>query len=207
MTNAQAALRFLSFDPPDLAEVRDALADIVDSSRLAGEIVDGIRALVKREPPRKGRLDLNEAIRDVIGLVRREATINGVMIQTQLDHSIPSVHGDRVQLQQVILNLLMNAIEALGGVPGGSRKIIITTAPSRAGVEVEIRDTGPGLAPGVIQQMFNAFYTTKSAGLGLGLSICHSIVEAHGGLLRASNNVPCGAVFQFTLNDRAEAVA
>ena len=202
MTNAQAALRFLNADPPNLVEVRDALRDIVDNNRRAGEIVDGIRALIKREPPRKVLLNINEAIRDVIGLARREATNHGVSIQTQFDDDIPLIEGDRVQLQQVILNLIMNAAEAMSGMSERSREIFISTGNADTGVHVEVRDTGPGLASNTVEQLFDAFYTTKPNGLGLGLSICRSIVEAHGGLLRASNNVPRGAVFQFTLNDR-----
>jgi PAS domain S-box-containing protein len=221
MTNAQAALRWLSADLPDLIEVRDALRDIVDNNRRAGEIIDGIRALIKREPPRKGRLNINETVRDVIGLVRREAASNGVSIRTQFDNDVPLIEGDRVQLQQVILNLVMNAVEAMSEMSEGAREIVISTrtastetastetastgtastGTASAGVHVEVRDTGPGLAPNAAEQLFDAFYTTKPTGLGLGLSICRSIVEAHGGLLGASNNVPRGAVFQFTLKD------
>ena len=203
MTNAQAALRFLNADPPDLVEVREALKDIVDNNRRAGEIVDGLRALIKREPPRKSRLNINEAIREVIGLARREATSNGVSIQTQFDDDMPLIEGDRVQLQQVILNLIMNAVEAMSGMPEEAREVFINTGNAATGVHVEVRDSGPGLAPNTVEQLFDAFYTTKPNGLGLGLSICRSIVEAHGGLLRASNNMPRGAVFQFTLNDRS----
>jgi PAS domain S-box-containing protein len=202
MTNAQAALRWLSADPPDLMEVRDALRDIVDNNRRAGEIVDGLRALIKREPPRKSHLNINEVIRDVIRLARREATNSGVSIQTRFDDDIPVIEGDRVQLQQVILNLIMNAVEAMSGMAEQAREIFISTANAGAGVHVEVRDTGPGLPPDTVAQLFDAFYTTKPNGLGLGLSICRSIVEAHGGLLRASNNVPHGAVFRFTLTDR-----
>jgi PAS domain S-box-containing protein len=204
ITNAQAALRFLNADPPNIIEVRDALRDIVDNNRLAGEIVDGIRALIRREPARKGRLNVNEAIRDVIGLARREATSNGVSIQTQFDDDIPLIEGDRVQLQQVILNLIMNSVEAMSDMSEGSREILISTGNAGTGVHVAVRDSGPGLAPHTVEQLFDAFYTTKATGLGLGLSICRSIVEAHGGQLRANNNVPRGAVFSFTLNDRPE---
>jgi C4-dicarboxylate-specific signal transduction histidine kinase len=186
----------------NLAIPRDALRDIVDNNRLAGEIVDGIRALIKREPPRKAPLNINEAIRDVIGLARREATSNGVSIRTQFDDEIPLIEGDRVQLQQVILNLTMNAVEAVSGMSEEAREIFISTGKAGTGVHVEVRDSGPGLAPNIVEHLFDAFYTTKPNGLGLGLSICRSIVEAHGGLLRASNNVPRGAVFQFTLIDR-----
>ena len=203
MTNAQAALRFLNANPPDLVEVRDALKDIVDNNRRAGEIVDGLRALIKREPPQKNRLNVNEAIREVIRLARREATSNGVSIRTQFDDDIPHIEGDRVQLQQVILNLIMNAVEAMSGMSDGACEIFIKTANVGTGVHVEVRDAGPGLPPNIVEHLFDAFYTTKPNGLGLGLSICRSIVEAHGGLLRASNNMPRGAVFQFTLIDRA----
>jgi signal transduction histidine kinase len=125
-----------------------------------------------------------------------------VSIQTRFDDDIPVIEGDRVQLQQVILNLIMNAVEAMSGTSEQVREIFISTANAGAGVHVEVRDTGPGLPPDTVAQLFDAFYTTKPNGLGLGLSICRSIVEAHGGLLRASNNVPHGAVFRFTLTDR-----
>jgi signal transduction histidine kinase len=139
---------------------------------------------------------------EVIGLARREATNNGVSIQTQFDDDISLIEGDRVQLQQVILNLIMNAAEAMSGMSEEAREILISTGNAGTGVHVEVRDTGPGLASNPPEQLFDAFYTTKPNGLGLGLSICRSIVEAHGGLLRASNDVPRGAVFKFTPNDR-----
>ena len=145
-------------------------------------------------------MDINEAICDVIALTRSEALKHGVSVQTELAADLPPVEGDRVQLQQVILNLIMNAVEAMGGVDDGPRELLIRTEPDAAGgVLVAVRDSGPGLGPQSAARLFEAFYTTKAGGMGMGLSICRSIVEAHGGRLWASANEPRGAVFQFTL--------
>jgi len=136
----------------------------------------------------------------VILLTRGEAVKNGVSVQTQLASGLPSIQGDRVQLQQVLLNLIMNAIEAMSGMSEGTRELRISTGePESGGVVVAVRDSGPGLAPEAFGRLFEAFHTTKSSGMGIGLSICRSIIEAHGGRVWASVNEPRGAVFQFTL--------
>jgi PAS domain S-box-containing protein len=198
--NAQAALRLLRASPPDLEEVRRALDQIVESGRRAGDVIDRIRALIKKTPPRNSRFDLNEAILDVIGLIQSEVLKHGVALQTELATSLPCVDGDRVQLQQVILNLIMNAAEAMSDLREETRELLISTQTDAAGVvRVAVRDSGPGLDPTNAHRVFEAFYTTKSAGLGMGLAICRSIIEAHGGRLWASANEPHGAVFQFTL--------
>jgi hypothetical protein len=133
-------------------------------------------------------------------LARSAITKNGVSVQTYLAQGLIPVHGDRVQLQQVILNLILNAVEAMGAVETGTRRLLISTEPGRAGgVLVAVRDSGPGIDPAHLERIFDAFYTTKSGGVGMGLSICRSIIEAHGGRLWADGNEPCGAVFQFTL--------
>jgi len=200
LTNAQAALRWLRSDPPELNEVRQALERIVrDAARAAG-IVQRIRDLVKKAPPRDDNVDVNAAIRDVIEVTRGEATKHGVLVGTELADGLPLVRGERVELQQVILNLVLNAVEAIGASTEGPRELQITT--SRTEMDhalVAVRDTGPGLAPAMEEDVFKAFHTTKPNGLGLGLSICRSIVQSRGGRMWASANTPRGAVFQFTL--------
>jgi signal transduction histidine kinase len=172
----------------------------VDDVDRAGNIMGRISDLIKKAPPRKGGVDINEAIREVVELTRGEAAKSGVSMQTHLPEGLPLIHGDRVQLQQVVLNLVVNAVEAMSDIADAPRALLITTGPAEAGgVLVEVRDTGPGLAPGTLERLFEAFYTTKASGLGLGLSLCRSIIEAHGGRLWASANTPRGAVFQFTL--------
>jgi signal transduction histidine kinase len=198
--NAQAALRWLSAQPPNLDEVRQTLGRIRDDSKRAGDVIDRIRALIKKAPPRKDGLAINEAILEVIGLTQGEVVQNGVTVRTQLAEGLPLIQADRVQLQQVILNLIMNALEAMRGASDGARELLISTGRDASnGVHVSLRDTGPGLNPASLERLFDAFYTTKSSGLGMGLSICHSIIEAHGGRIWAGANEPRGAVFHFTL--------
>jgi signal transduction histidine kinase len=144
-------------------------------------------------------LAINEVVLEVIALTRREMEKNRVSVQTQLSESLPTIRGDRVQLQQLILNLVINAIEAMMGTSEGPRELVISTAKADAGVLVTVQDSGPGLSPESVERLFEAFYTTKSGGLGMGLSICRSIIEAHRGRLWATNNAPRGAVFHFTL--------
>ena len=209
VVNAQAALRWLGCDPPDLDEARLALGRVVDSGGRAGDVIGRIRAAITKAPPRRTRFDLNEAASDVIALTRDEALKRGVSVQTQLATDLPVVEGDRVQLQQVILNLIMNAIEAISDVDEGDREVRLSTDTDAAGdVVVAVRDTGPGLDPTSEARLFEAFYTTKTTGMGMGLAICRSIAEAHGGELWASANEPRGAVFQLKLPaGRAEATA
>jgi C4-dicarboxylate-specific signal transduction histidine kinase len=199
VTNAQAALRWLDRRPPNLEEVRQSLHWIVKEGNHAGEVIDRIRALIKKAPPRKDRLEINEAIREVVELTRGEAVKNGVSVKTELADGLPLVQGDRVQLQQVILNLIINAVEAMCAASEGARELVINSekADSRS-VLVSVRDLGPGLPPAP-ERLFEPFYTTKSSGLGLGLSICRLIVEEHGGRFWASANLSRGAVFQFTV--------
>ena len=198
--NARAALNFLDKQPPDLGEVREALGCVVGDADRAGDIIDRIRDHIKKAPPRKHRFDLNEAINEVIVLARSAIAENGVSVQTRLSEGLAPVEGDRVQLQQVILNLILNAVEAMSAVDEGARELLISTEQSQTnGVLVAVRDSGPGIDPEHIERVFDAFYTTKSSGVGMGLSICRSIIDAHGGRLWADANEPRGAVFQFTL--------
>ncbi len=199
VTYALAARRWLSADPPNFHEVDDALSLIVKSGNRAGEVVGRIRALIKKAPARKDAVAINDAILEVIALTRTEAANNSVSVRTQSAEGLPPVQGDRVQLQQVLLNLIINAIEAMRDVGEEERELLISTRNEPDGVSVEVRDSGPGFAPAALERVFEPFYTTKPGGLGLGLSICRSIIEAHNGRLWASANVPRGASFQFAL--------
>ncbi len=200
VANADAALRWLGAQPPDLEEIRQALGCIVEDGNRAGDVIGRIRALIKKAPPRKDDLAINEAILEVIALTRGEVAKNGVSLQTQLAAGLPLIQGDRVQLQQVILNLIINAVEAMSGVSERSRELLIGTKnDASGGVLVAVQDTGPGLNPEGFDRLFDAFYTTKAGGMGMGLSICRSIVEAHGGRVWASHAAGPGATIQFTL--------
>jgi C4-dicarboxylate-specific signal transduction histidine kinase len=198
--NARAALNFLAKQPPDLGEVREALGCVVGDADRAGDIVDRIRDQIKKAPQRKHRFDLNEAINEVIVLARSAIAENGVSVQTHLTEGLAPVQGDRVQLQQVVLNLILNAVEAMGSVEAGPRELTIASEQNPAeGVLVAVRDSGPGIDPEHRERVFQAFYTTKSSGVGMGLSICRSIIDVHGGRLWADANEPRGAVFQLAL--------
>jgi C4-dicarboxylate-specific signal transduction histidine kinase len=218
VNNAGACLRWLTAQNPEEAR-RSASLVIADGHR-AGEIISRIRALAKKAPPQKDWLDLNHAIGEVISLARTEVQNNQVSLQTRLSNDLPLILGDRVQLQQVILNLLINAIEAMSGVRDGPRELWVgsekvngipseseqgppedkgLSGAKRTHVLVAVRDSGPGLDPTGIGSLFDAFYTTKSHGMGMGLAISRSIIEAHGGRLWATANVSKGALFQFAL--------
>ena len=200
VTSAQTALRWLEAQPPELGEVREALSRTVRAGKRAGDVIGQIRALVTKAPPRKDSVEINAAIREIVELTQGEAANNGVSLRTDLAEDLPLIVGDRVQLQQVLLNLIMNGIEAMAGMGEVPRDLLISSRKGDAKeVLVAVADTGPGLAAGALDQMFAAFYTTKPGGLGLGLSICRSIIEAHDGRLWASANEPRGTVFQFTL--------
>jgi PAS domain S-box len=198
--NARAAMRFLDMSPPNMAEVREALACIVRDADRGKDIVDRIRAHIKKAPPRHDRFDINEAVEEVIEMVRAPIEKNGVLVRTHLAAGLTSVWGDRVQLQQVVLNLILNAIEAMCSVEERGRMLSIRTEQrGAAGILVAVHDSGPGVAPEHLQRVFEPFYTTKNSGLGMGLSISRSIIDAHGGRLWADADQPRGTVFQFTL--------
>ncbi|TCL74889.1 PAS domain S-box protein [Rhizobium sp. BK251] len=200
LINANTGLRWLGSDPPDVEGAKKALGRIVQNTGLARDILDRIRALVRKSPPRQDRFDLTDAVLDVIALSRSAAQKHGVSLRTELAPDLPAVGGDRVQVQQVMLNLILNAVEAMSGLDDGAREVLVSTKTDASGqVGVVVRDTGPGLEPQAAARVFEAFYTTKPEGLGMGLSICRSIIEAHGGQLWGSPNEPRGAVFQFTL--------
>jgi len=198
--NASAALNFLNQQPPDLGEVREALGCVLDDAGRAGDIIDRIRDHIRKAPPRKASFDLNKAIDEVIVLARSAIARNGVSVQTRLAEGLLPVQGDRVQLQQVVLNLVLNAVEAMASIEAGSRELVIGTEQTKTdGVLVAVGDSGPGIDPTHLERVFETFYTTKSSGTGMGLSICRSIIDAHGGRLWAAVNEPRGAIFQFTL--------
>ncbi|CAE6754831.1 Adaptive-response sensory-kinase SasA [Paraburkholderia aspalathi] len=196
----QAALRWLNTQPPDVGEVRQALGHAVSDGIRASNVIGRIRELIKKAPPRRERVDINAAIREVIELTQGEVLKSGASVQTQLVDGLPFIEGDRVELQQVILNLIINALEAMNDVSDDARELLICTARADSGcVLVKVHDSGPGFAPQRAEHIFAPFYTTKPTGLGMGLSICRSIIDAHGGRLWASANLPRGAVVQFTV--------
>jgi PAS domain S-box-containing protein len=203
--NARAAQNFLDMHPPELGEVREALGSIVGDADRAGDIVDRIRDHIKRAPLRKDHFDLNTAINEVIILARSAIIRNEVSVQIRLADGLFPVEGDRVQLQQVVLNLVLNAVEAMGAVEKGARELSIRTEQDETGIRVGVGDTGPGIDPEHLDRVFKSFYTTKSNGTGMGLSICRSIIDAHGGRLWAEANEPCGALFQVALPARKAA--
>ncbi len=198
--NARAAIIFLDKPPPKLSRVREALTCVVGDTDRAGQIVDRMLDHLKKAPPRRDKFDLNEAVREVLLLVHSEISKNRVSLEARLTEGLVGIYGDRVQLQQVIMNLILNAIEAMSSVEAGERKLVISTQhvqPDSIGLGVH--DSGPGIDPECLDRVFDAFYTTKSKGVGMGLAICRSIIQAHGGRLWAGANEPRGAVFQFTL--------
>jgi len=203
ITNAHAALRLLDAEPLDPSGFRRVLERIVRDGKRAGDVLDRVRALVQKAPPRKDVLDLNEVMVEIVRLIRGEVAKHGILAQTQLASDLPHIEGDRVQLQQVMLNLIINAVEAMSAVPDDSRRLVIRTARTgTADVLIAVQDSGPGIDAASLDGIFSAFFTTKPDGLGMGLSISHAIIEAHGGRLWASSG-PEGALFQFTLPGRA----
>jgi PAS domain S-box-containing protein len=200
VTNAETALSWLRLGSSHLEEVQQALTSIVEDGLRAAEVVKRIRALMKKTPPRKEHLEVNGAILGIIDLTRGEAMKHDVSVLTELADPLPVVEADRVQLQQVLLNLIVNALQSMGASTEGPKELLISTANVESnGVLVAVHDSGDGLEPAMLERVFDSFYTTKASGLGLGLSICRSIIEAHGGRLWASTNQRRGATFQFTL--------
>jgi PAS domain S-box-containing protein len=201
VTSADAGLRWLAAHPPNLEKTRDAFERIIKAGKQASNVIGRIRGLVKKVPAHRATLDVNEMILETIALTRSEMQRNRVLLQTELAKDLPRIRGDRVQLQQVMLNLIMNAMEALSEVSDGSRELMIgSNVDTPDGVIVTVRDSGSGLNPESIDRLFDPFYTTKPTGMGMGLSICRSIIEAHGGRIAADNeSVHGGARLYFTL--------
>ena len=199
-TYGHACLRLLSATPPNMEKARDAVERIIGDSMRASEVIKRIRALVKKAGPEKAPLDVNEVVREVVVLTRGELHDHRILLRLGLARHLPPVLGDRVELQQVLLNLVLNSVEALSPVTGRARELFIdshTDGPDR--VVVVVRDSGVGLTPGDASRIFDPFYTTKPGGLGIGLSISRTIIEAHGGRLLAVSNGSRGATLQLTL--------
>ena len=200
LSNAQAALRFLARDNPDLDEVREILQDIVKDDKRAGEVIQGLRLLLKKGEMRREPLDMNEVVRDVLRLVHSDMLNSGVGLTTEFAPALPRVDGDRVQLQQVILNLVVNGCDAMAGAAAADRKLLVTTESAAADcILVCVADHGRGIPAEDLERVFDPFFTTKTQGLGLGLAVCRTIISAHGGRLWAKSGDGGGASFCFTL--------
>ena len=200
--SAQTCLQFLKTDHPDLQEVRAATKRTVEAGKRASDIIERLRSLYQKAPPQRALVDVNEITREVVMLLREEAVGCAVSIRTDFADNLPSVSGDRVQLQQVLMNLMLNGIEAMKDT-GGELSIRTELEPGGQ-LLISVGDTGVGLPPEKTEQIFDAFYTTKASGSGMGLSISRSIIESHGGRLWATSNSEAGATFHFALPIRAE---
>ncbi|UXN58539.1 ATP-binding protein [Phyllobacterium zundukense] len=205
VTNGGAGLRWLRRDVPDLEKVRSSMEGMIADAQRASDIIKNLRALSVKSPPKPIQINLNAVLDETVALVRREIDINQVSLRFDLAADLPEVNGDRVQLQQVILNLLLNAIQAMAHAAGNTRKLLIETFAEERSALVKIHDNGPGLTPEVRANLFDPFYTTKPDGMGMGLSICRSIVTAHGGSIRASSKPGAGTTFEFTIPLEKEA--
>jgi PAS domain S-box-containing protein len=200
LSNAEAAKRFLSQASPDISEVRQILEDIIRDDRRARQVIQKVRALVRKEKPRQEFLNLNDVIREIVALIRGESLLQGLSIAMELAPDLQMTRGDRIQLQQVILNLILNSAAAMRTTPSGQRKMIVRTAMQDSGtVRASVTDFGTGIDANNIDRLFEPFYTTKPEGLGMGLSISQTIINAHGGAMEAWNNREGGATFAFTL--------
>jgi C4-dicarboxylate-specific signal transduction histidine kinase len=198
VTNSDFALRQLATGTPNLEQLREAIAEIVEDARRVSAIISRVRTLLKKGAPDRVALAINDVIQDVTVLVRNEAARNGVQVRLDLAPVLPPLVGDRVQLQQVLINLVMNGIDAMRSVTDRPRKLDIKSAKHADGVLIQVRDSGLGLAQDRLERVFEPFFTTKPQGIGMGLSISRSIIESHGGRLWTVP-VPNGALFQFTL--------
>jgi signal transduction histidine kinase len=200
VTNGAAGMRWLAAEPPNIERARDSMTRMISEGNRASEVIKRIRTLSKKASPHKSPLEINEVIQDVLALIGTELMKNRVVLTCDLKPELPPMTGDRVQLQQVLLNLIMNGIEAMADVSGRARDLVVQSGvDDRGQLLVCVRDSGTGLDAEHLEQVFEAFYTTKTEGVGMGLSISRSIVEAHGGRLWASTNAGPGASFQFTL--------
>jgi C4-dicarboxylate-specific signal transduction histidine kinase len=205
VANAEASLRWLGRETPDLDAARRSVEWVISDGNRASEVIRSVRALVKQSDIEMVPLDVNDVVREAIALVQRELTSHQVSLRTELASPLPMVLGDRVQLQQVIINLVMNGIEAMQSVTDRSRELVIRSGEDETGqVIVSVTDCGAGISAENAGRLFNPFFTTKSSGMGMGLSICRSIMEGHGGRLWATANVPHGATFQFILPVNAD---
>ena len=200
ITSGEAGLRFLARDPADLEEVRSALQRMISDGKRASDVVRRIRALVRKSEAKTAPLDLNGVVSESVSLLQREVIKHRVVLRLELDPALPAVLGDTVQLQQVIINLILNAIQAMDTVYDRPRQLLIRSSLGGSGLaHVSVQDSGIGLDPETERRLFNAFFSTKAEGMGIGLSICRTIIEAHGGRVWASGNPGPGATFQFSV--------
>jgi signal transduction histidine kinase len=206
VTNAQGSLRWLARDPPDVAEARGAVSDILQSGKRASEIVAGLRALARRAPSRMAEIDIHEAVQEVLALLESEFARDGVVVSADLWAGSAFVTGDKVQLQQVLQNLLRNALDAMTKTSHRGRRIEVAVGRTASGeIQVSVQDNGCGIDPSNMQKLFEPLYTTKAEGMGMGLSICRSIIQTHGGRLWAEPGFPYGTFFRFTLPEASAA--
>ena len=205
VTNGEAGLRWLKRPAPDLGEVTSAIERGIADARRASEVIKRLRALSSKAAPQQTAIDINDLVQETLTLVQRELASHRITLKLTLSDGLPAVLGDRVQLQQVIINLIMNAIQAMSSVDTERRELSIATLVADDGISIEVNDTGPGFGPDDGAKLFNAFFTTKADGMGMGLPICRSIVEAHGGRLRAVTRTNGGASFAFNLPSHQEA--
>ena len=200
LTNAAAGKRFIDRDDVDLDEVRELLGDIIADGRRASDVVRGIRSMVKKEQAARGSVDLNAVVLDAVRMASPDALLHSCQLETSLDASLPVAEGDPVQLQQVLLNLIINAFDAMRDTPVSRRKVVIATQSNGDGtVHTSVRDYGMGISEEMRKRVFDPFFSTKSEGLGMGLAIVRSIVESHGGTITAENADGDGTRFKFVL--------
>jgi signal transduction histidine kinase len=200
VTDGYAGLRWLRRQPPEIEKAAQSVEQMIKDVTRASDVIDGIHSLLKKHAPSKEKLDINGAILELVGLIQSEMIKNSVTARMELAESLPHIEGDRIQLQQVILNLMINSIQAMSDLVERERELHVTTELiASEGVRVGVRDSGPGFSAENLQRLFAPFYTTKPNGMGMGLSICRSIIEDHGGRLWASRIDPQGALFQFTI--------
>jgi signal transduction histidine kinase len=205
VANAEACLRWLDRETPDLDAVRRSVEWVIDDGNRASEVIRRVRSLANKAEIEKVPLDVNDLVSEAISLMQRELISHQVTLRTELAPALPMILGDRVQLQQVIINVVMNGIEAMQSVADRPRELVIRSRQDETQrVLVSVTDCGVGISAENADRLFNAFFTTKSSGMGMGLSICRSIMEAHGGRLWATANLPHGATFQFTLPVNAD---
>jgi signal transduction histidine kinase len=205
VTNAKTCLRWLGRDQPDVAEAREAAARIIKDVTRASDIISRIRLLFKKGAPQQESLDVNEVIEEMIAMLRNEASRYSISIGSDLANDLPKIRADHVQLQQVFMNLMLNGIEAMMDRQAPGKLLVKSQQAENGQILISISDTGAGLSPEQAEQIFNAFFTTKPHGTGMGLPISRSIIESHGGRLWAAHNYPRGATFCFTLPTKVEA--
>jgi C4-dicarboxylate-specific signal transduction histidine kinase len=204
LSNAQAARRFLDGPQSALGELRAILDDIVSDDKRAGEIIHRLRAMLRKEPAPRTPCDLNEIVREILSILNSELIARDVTVRTELDSALPAVEAARVEIQQVLINLLLNAAQAMNDTPPGQRIATVQTRCHDGNILIAVRDSGHGIPEEKVPRVFDAFFTTKTAGLGMGLAICRRLIETHGGWIKAENNPEGGAKFTFSLPAHAE---